>query len=166
MSEPWVRSAGLAVTLLYASIIVWTYTRQPESFAQFRGGVAASIGAYTVDQQAFAEGLTHFRADRFADARAAFQRADQAERDARTQFYIAYTFYREGWHRFYSDDALFGEGLKVAAKAVALDPGAQLRVDDVSLKLHTPRELRAELEAGLRHEASDLNPLRLFGERK
>jgi hypothetical protein len=166
MSEPWVRTAGLAVTLLYASVIVWTYTRQPESFSQFRGGVAASIGAYTVDQQAFADGVSHFRADRFADARAAFQRADPAERDARTHFYIAYTFYREGWHRFYSDDVLFGQGLKAAEKAIALDPGGQLRVDDMSLKLQTPRELHAELAAGLRHEASDLNPLRLFGERK
>jgi hypothetical protein len=166
MSESWVRSVGLAVTVVYASVIVWTYTRQPESFAQFRGGVAASIGAYTVDQQAFADGVSHFRADRFPDARAAFHRADPAERDARTQFYIAYTFYREGWHRLYSDDVLFGQGLKAVEKAVALDPGGQLRVDDVSLKLQTPRELRAELESGLRHEASDLNPLRLFGERK
>ena len=166
MSEMWVRGLGLGATLLYASVIVWTYARQPESFAEFRGGMEASIGAYRVDQQAFAEAVAHFRADRFADARAAFQRADPAERDARAQFYIAYTFYREGWHRFYSDDALFGEGLKVAEKAVALDPGAQLRVEDMTLHLHTPRELRAELEAGLRNDASDLNPLRLFGERK
>ena len=51
-------------------------------------------------------------------------------------------------------------------KAIALDVAGQLRVDDQGLQLHTPRELRAELEAGLRHEASDFNPLRLFGERK
>lgn len=166
MREVWVRGLGLAATLLYASVIVWTYARQPESFAQLRGGVAASIGVYRLDQQAFDDGLSHFRADRFADARAAFQRADPAERDARTQFYIGYTFYREGWHRLYSDDALFAEGLKAAEKAVALDAGGHLRVDDVSLQMHTPRELRAELESGLRQEASDFNPLRLFGGRK
>jgi hypothetical protein len=157
---------GLATALLYASVIVWIYVRQPETLAQIRGGVAASIGAYSVDQQAFSEGLRHFHADRFTDARAAFTRADGAERDARTQFYIAYSYYREGWHRLYSDDALFAEGLKAVDKAVALDTPESLRVDDARLQLHTPRELKPELEAGLRRDASDFNPLRIFGERK
>ncbi len=166
MRESVVRGVGLGAALVYAVLIVWIYTRQPATLAQIRGGMSASIGAYQVNSQAFAEGLTFFRADRFVEARAAFQRADPAERDAVTQFYIAYTYYRQGWHRMYSDDELFAEGLKVAEKAVALDPEQKVSVNAVGLQLRTPLELRAELEAGLKQEPSDFNPLRLFGDRK
>ena len=166
MRESVVRGVGLGAALLYAVLIVWIYTRQPATLAQIRGGMSASIGAYQVNAQALAEGLTFFRADRFIEARAAFQRADPAERDALTQFYIAYTYYRQGWHRLYSDDALFAEGLKVAEKAVALDPEQKVSVSAADLQLRTPLELRAELASGLTHEPSDFNPLRLFGDRK
>jgi tetratricopeptide (TPR) repeat protein len=147
-------------------LIAWIYTRQPATLAQIRGGMSASIGAYHVNSQALAEGLAFFRGDRFVEARAAFQRADPAERDALTQFYIAYTYYRQGWHRLYSDDALFAEGLKAAEKAVALDPEQKVSVNAVGLQLRTPLELRAELESGLKQEPADFNPLRLFGDRK
>lgn len=164
--ETTVRGLGLAAAILYASLIVWIYARQPETFAQIRGGLTASIGAYRVDQQAFREGVTLFHLDRFEQARAAFQRADPAERDALTQYYIAYTYYRQGWHRLYSDDALYAEGLKAADKAIALDADGRLHVDDQSMQLRTPRDLREELAAGLRREPSDFNPLRLFEKRK
>jgi tetratricopeptide (TPR) repeat protein len=166
MRESVVRGVGLGAALVYAVLIVWIYTRQPATLAQIRGGMSASIGAYQVNAQAFADGLTFFRADRFVEARAAFQRADPAERDAVTQFYIAYTYYRQGWHRMYSDDALFAEGLKVVEKAVALDPEQKVSVNAVGLQLRTPLELRTELESGLKQEPSDFNPLRLFGSRK
>lgn len=166
MRESVVRGVGLGAALVYAVLIVWIYTRQPATLAQIRGGMSASIGAYQVNSQAFTEGLTFFRADRFVEARVAFQRADPAERDAVTQFYIAYTYYRQGWHRLYSDDELFAEGLKAAEKAVALDPEQKVSVNAVGLLLRTPLELRAELEAGLKQEPSDFNPLRLFGGRK
>jgi hypothetical protein len=39
-------------------------------------------------------------------------------------------------------------------------------VDDENLGMHTAEELKAELEAGLRVDASDLNPMRVFRERK
>ena len=166
MREDAIRAAGLATALMYAALIVWIYARQPQTFAQVRGGVAASIGAYRIDQQAFSDGLTHFHADRFADARAALRRGDPAERDALTQFYIAYSYYREGWHRLYRDDALYKKGLEAADRAVALDEAGQVKVDDVRLQLRTPRELKAELEAGLVRDASDFNPLRVFDTRK
>ena len=161
-----VRSVGLGAVVLYASLIVLIYTRQPQTLAEIRGSVAAGIGVYHVDQQAFAEGLTLFHQDRFPAARAAFERADPALRDARTQFYIAYSFYREGWHHLYSDDRLFAEGLKAADKAVALDPQNLLKVEEAGLQLTTPRDLQAEIQAGLRKEPSDFNPLRLFDQRK
>ena len=166
MRESAVRGVGLGAVILYAALIMLVYTRQPQTLAQFSGTVSASVGAYRVDQQSFSEGLVLFHADRFVAARAAWQRADPAERDARTQFYIAYSYYREGWHRTHSDDRLFAEGLKAADKAVALDAQNLLNVDDMDLKIKTPRELQAELQAGLRQDASDFNPMRLFDTRK
>lgn len=154
------------MALAYGSLIVWTYARQPETVAQFTGGLSSSVGAYRVDEGAFSDGLTFFRRDQFVEARAAFSRADPAERDARTQFYIAYSFYRQGWGRLYSDDALFKEGLSRVDKAIALAPGGRLVVADDSLGLPSADELRAELERGLVRDASDLNPMRVLRERK
>ena len=130
------------------------------------GGLASSIGAYRIDEQAFADGLDFFRKNQFVEARAAFNRADPAERDARTQFYIAYSYYRQGWGRLYKDDALFTEGLKRADLAISLAPGGRLVVEDPDLKMRTADELRAELAEGVRRDASDFNPLRVLRERK
>jgi len=50
---------------------------------------------------------------------------------------------------------------------VALAPAGRLVIDDdPNLKIRSAEELRAELEAGIRVDASDFNPMRLFGERK
>ena len=95
------RAAGLAFSVLYASVIVWLYASQPQTRAEALGGLAATVGAYRIDTQAFEEGLGFFRRDMFAEARMAFERADPAHRDARTQFYLAYSFYREGWGRLF-----------------------------------------------------------------
>ena len=60
----------------------------------------------------------------------AFARTDPAERDARTQFYIAYSYYRQGWGRLYHDDALYTEGLAAIDRALALAPGGRLVIED------------------------------------
>ena len=101
-----VRAAGLAGTVLYGAAIVWMYAAQPQTVAEFTGGLTSTVGAYRIDPQAFQDGLAFFKRDQFDEARAALSRADPAGRDALTQFYIAYTYYRQGWGRLYSDDAL------------------------------------------------------------
>ena len=160
------RLAGLAVSVAYAALIVWLYAAQPQNRAEAVGGIAAAVGAYRVDAAAFEEGLTFFRQDKFPEARAVFARADPARRDARTQFYIAYAFYREGWGRLYNDDRLFNQGLETVARAIEVAPGQRVVVDDSTLGLRSGEELKAELERGLRREASDFNPLRVFEPRK
>jgi tetratricopeptide (TPR) repeat protein len=163
---PMVRAAGLVVSLAYAGMIVWLYSAQPQTMAQVTGGLAAGIGAYRVDAQAFADGLAFFRKDQFDEARAAFERADPAQRDARTQFYIAYAYYRQGWGRVYHDDSLFAKGLERIDRAIAAAPDNRIVVDDPQLAMRSADELKAELERGLRRDASDFNPLKLFRERK
>ena len=166
MREQIVRAAGLAVAIAYAFAISWTYVRQPQTMAQVTGGLAAGIGAYRIDAQAFADGLAFFRKNQFVEARAAFARADPAGQDARTQFYAAYSYYREGWGRVYSDDVLFRAGLKRVDLAIALSPSGRLVVEDPELQMRSADELRAELEAGLRRDASDFNPRRVMRRRK
>ena len=166
MGERAIRSTGLALAMIYASFIVWLYVRQPQTFAEVTGGLTASVGAYRIDQRAFDDGHALFRRDEFEAARAAFDRADPAGQDARTQFYIAYTYYRSGWGRLYQDNEHFKLGLERVDKAIALAPGHRLIVEDTELDMHSADELRAELAEGLRVEASDFNPMRMFRKRK
>ena len=166
MNETVVRAAGLGITIVYAALIAWLFVRQPATFAEVTGGLSSAVGAYRIDQQAFEDGRQYFRNDQFAEARAAFDRADPARRDALTQFYIAYAFYREGWGRFYSDDELFRAGLEAVNRAIALAPNGRLVVEEPGQEIRTADELKAELERGLKVEASDLDPMRVFRPRK
>ena len=166
MRESVVRGAGLGASLLYAAAIAWLYVSQPQTVAQVTGGFAAIVGAYEIDRQAFDDGLRFFRRGQYVEARASFARADSAERDARTQFYIAYAYYREGWGRLYNDDVLFAKGLAAADKAIALAPNGRLVVDDIELQMRSADELRAELQRGMTREADDFNPLKVFRSRK
>ena len=151
MQEPVIRGVGLVAALGTRRASRWLYATQPQTVAQVTGGFASIVGAYTVDPQAFADGLRFFRGDQFAEARAALLRADPAERDPRTQFYIAYAYYREGWGRLYNDDALFGQGPAAVDKAIALAPGGRLVVDDPDLADALGR--RAARRAAARHHA-------------
>ena len=130
------------------------------------GGVSASVGAYSIDRESFEDGLAFFRNDQFIEARAAFTRADPALRDAQTQFYIAYSYYRQGWHRTHRDDALYEQGVIAVNRAIALAPGGRLLVEDDNLVMRSADELKAELEAGQTRDLSDFNPLRLLETRK
>jgi hypothetical protein len=161
-----VRVTGLTVSLAYAGLIVWLYAAQPQNLAQVTGGVTATIGAYRVDDQATRDALAFFRRNAFPEARAAFERADPAGRDARTQFYIAYSYYREGWGRVYNDDPLFRKGLEAVDRAIALAPAHRLVVDDPDLKMSSADELKAELQRGVTRELSDFSPIKVFRARK
>ena len=160
-----VRIAGLATTATYAAFIVWVYAAQPRTLREVRGGVAASLGVYRIDAVAFDEGLRFFRADRFAEARRAFERADPAQRDARTQYYIAYAFLREGWGRVYADDVLYRQAQIALQRALAAAGDGVVRVDDPELTLKSSDEMAEALARGLRRDASDLNPLSMLEKR-
>jgi hypothetical protein len=161
-----VRALGLATTAFYAAFIVWVYVAQPRTLVEMRGGVAASIGVYAVDPVAFDEGLRYFRADTFAEARRAFGRADPAERDPKTQYYIAYTYLRQGWGRFYEDDALYAQGQAALRRALAASAGGVIRVvDDPNLTITSSDELAEAFARGLKRDVSDLNPLGMLEKR-
>jgi hypothetical protein len=166
MRESVVRGIGLTASLAYGALVLWLYATQPQTIAQVSGGLTSIIGAYSIDEQAFDDGLRFFRADKFPEARAAFARADRAQRDARTQFYIAYAYYREGFGHLYNDDALFKQGLGAVDLAISLAPNGRLVVNDADLQLRSADELRVELQRGLTVDASDFNPLRVLRKRR
>jgi hypothetical protein len=166
VSETTIRGVGLALAGAYAALIGWMYVQQPTTLAEIAGGLSSSIGTYQIDRQAFDDGLKYFGSEQFVEARAAFERADPARRDALTQFYIAYAFYRQGWGRVYSDDVLFKQGLEAVDRAIALAPEGRLVLDQPGQQIKSADELRAELQAGLTRDSSDFNPMRVFRQRK
>jgi hypothetical protein len=158
--------AGIAWTLVYASFVVWLYATAPRSLGEVRTQASVVAGTYEVDRARFDAGRELFLREQYQAARIEWERADPARRDARTQFYVAYSFYRQGWGRVYNDDALFRQGLEAAERAIALSHDAPLAVEDAELKIHSAAELKAELEKGVERTADDFNPLKVFRERK
>jgi len=157
---------GILTTLLYGAVIAWLYATAPRSLEEVATGVRVAAGSYQVDQARFDAALRLFRAEQFRAARDEWGRADPAQRDARTQFYVAYAFYREGWGRVYKDDALYRQGLDAVNRAIAASPSAPLTVPDPLLQMHTAAELKAELERGGERQWGDLNPLKMLEPRK
>lgn len=170
MQPTLIKSAGIAWTLLYAAFIIWIYATAPRTFNEATTGVSVAAGTYAIDEARFLAARELFRREQYRAARDEWMRADPATRDARTQFYIAYAFYREGWGRLYHDDALYRQGLEAAERALSLSPasggGGALTVDDPELKIHSAAELKAELQQGLESSMGDFNPLKVVRERK
>lgn len=157
---------GLIWAIVYATAIIWVYATEPRSLREVATNTQIVAGVYEVNQEKFNNGLELFRRDQFRAARDEWAGADPAQKDARTQFYIAYAFYREGWGRTYYDDALFKEGINAVTRAINLAPNGSLTVDDPNLQIHTAAELKVELEEGAEKSWSDLNPLGIFRKRK
>ena len=175
MKEKYLQILSLVLVIFYGAIIAWLYWAEPKSLedvsikaketietATTKGQVA--IGIYEVDAEKFNQGLQAFRNENFILARDLFQRADPESRDAKTQFYIAYSFYRQGWGRISNDDALFRQGLEQVNRVIQLDKN--FKSDNENLQLKNPVEIKNELEEGLKVTADDFNPLKVFRERK
>lgn len=166
MQHRLIQSVGIAWTLLYAVFIIWIYATEPRTFKEVAAGAEVAVGTYQVDKEKFETALQLFRQEKFRAARDEWGRADPQQQDARTQFYIAYAFYREGWGRVYNDDELFKQGVAAVTRAINLAPEGKLTVDDADLQIKTPAELKAELEQGAERSIDDLNPLRVLRKRK
>src|SRR5918999_3826402 len=134
MRQKLIQITGLAASVLYAGVIVGLFATEPRSFKEVATGAQVATGTYQVDQQKFEAALALFRREQFRAARDEWQRADPAQSDPKTQFYIAYAFYRAGWGRVYYDQELFKQGLEAVNRAIALSPASSLTVDDPDLQ--------------------------------
>ena len=166
MQAKTIQVVGLAFTIAYAVFIVWLYATEPRTFKEVAISAEVAAGTYQVNQEKFNSALDLFRREQFRAARDEWERADPAQGDARTQFYIAYSFYREGWGRLYYDQQLFKQGLEAVNRAIALASVSPLTVDDPNLHMHSAAELKAELEQGTERSWSDVNPLKVLRTRK
>jgi hypothetical protein len=166
MQQKIIQVTGIAWTLIYAGIIVWVYATEPRSFQEVATNTQVVTGTYEINQEKFNNGLALFRREQFRAARDEWAGADPAQKDPRTQFYIAYAFYREGWGRVYYDNDLFKQGIEAANRAISFAPNGVLNVDDPDLQIHTAAELKTELEQGTERSWNDLNPAELFRKRK
>ena len=175
MNEKHIHILGIFLTAFYTFLVVWLYWAEPKSLEEVSSKAQTTIenvatrtqvaiGAYEIDRAKFDEGLRAFRQDNFVVARDNFERADPEKRDAKTQFYIAYSFYRQGFGKISNDDALFRQGLEQTNRVIALD--RDFMSDDPNLQMKTPVELKNEFEEGLRTTASDFNPFKVLRERK
>ena len=175
MKEKYIQILSISMTLVYTFFVVWLYWAAPVSIEDVTVKAKETIetattkaqvitNTYEVDQLKYNEGLQAFRTDNFILARDLFGRADPENRDAKTQFYIAYSYYRQGWGRVTNDDELFKQGLEQINKVIQIDK--DFKASDDNLKLQTPIELKNEFEEGLKVTASDFNPLKVFRERK
>jgi len=175
MKKKSIQIFSILLVAFYGLFVAWLYWAEPKSLGEVSAKAKETvenvttkgqvvIGTYEVDQAKFGEGLTAFRADNFVLARDAFARADPERRDAKTQYYIAYSFYRQGFGRVSNDDDLFKKGLEQANFVIQLDKN--YKAADENLKLQSPVELKNELEEGLKVTASDFNPLKVLRERK
>jgi len=166
MNSKVIQVTGLALTIAYAVFIVWIYATEPRTFKEVANSAEVAAGTYQINQEKFDAGHSLFLREQFRAARDEWQQADPAQGDARTQFYIAYSFYREGWGRIYYDQDLFKRGLEAANRAANLASTAPLTVDDPNLNMHTVAELKTELEQGVERSWSDVNPLKVLRVRK
>jgi hypothetical protein len=175
VKEKYIQILGIVLAAVYAVFIAFLYVAEPKTLEEVSTKARTTIesattkgqiiiGTYEINQAKFNEGLTAFRQDNFLVARDGFEKADPEKRDAKTQFYIAYSYYRQGWGRVSNDDALFKQGLEIVNRVIMLDNN--FRSDDANLQLRTPVELKNEFEEGLRVTADDFNPLKLARERK
>lgn len=175
MNEKNIQILGIFLAAFYALFVAWLYIAEPKSLDELPAKAQTTIdnvttktqvaiGIYEVDRVKFEEGLKAFRADNYIAARDNFERADTEKRDAKTQFYIAYSFYRQGFGKISNDDALFKKGLEQINRVIALD--ANYKSDDANLQFKTPVELKNEFEEGLKITAGDFNPFKILRERK
>ncbi|HQU93435.1 MAG TPA: hypothetical protein PLK77_14110 [Pyrinomonadaceae bacterium] len=175
MKEKYIQILGIALVLIYGIFVVFLYAAEPRSLEEISSKAIETVqnaatkgqvitGTYEIDQAKFNEGLNAFRQNNFVLARDAFAKADPERRDAKTQYYIAYSFYRQGWGRLSNDDAMFKQGLESLERVDFIDKN--FRSDDANLQLRTPAELKNEIEEGLRVTADDFNPLKVLRERK
>jgi isopenicillin N synthase-like dioxygenase len=161
MNEKTIQIFSIFLITTFGVFIVWLYVSEPKNLVEVATKATVTVGTYEVNKAKFDEGLSQFNSENYAVARDFFNQADTEKRDDKTQFYIAYSFYRQGFGKVYSDNNLYKQGLEITGKI-----NQNYKSDDANLQIKTPAELKNELEEGLKVTASDFNPLKVLRERK
>ncbi len=157
-----IKLTGLIIALLYAGIIIWVYVRQPRSFAEIKTQAAVEVNVYAIKQENFDEAVKQFNSGHYQVAINQFKLADPGERDATSQFYMAYCYYLLGRGKFADDDELFREGLTAIERCLDSAPNHIFEIARQDLEIKNAGELRARFQEGLQVTPADFNPLNWF----
>lgn len=141
MKDKNVRLVGIIVAAILMAFVVSVYVRQH---------IIPDVGLCQVDREAFESGRDLFHQREFVAARLEFTRANGRQCDATTQFYVAYSYYREGCRLFLTDEELLEQGLEAVDQAIAEAGDRDFPVDDPGLDLNTAEALKEEIDAKLR----------------
>lgn len=161
-----IQLVGIIIAIFYGMIIVWLYVRQPRSFAEIKTQAAIEANVYSIKQENFDEAIKEFNSGQYQVAIDQFKLADPAERDAKTQFYIAYSYYHMGRGRFTDDDEMFQRGLAAIERCLASAPNNIFEIDREDLEIKNAGQLRARFQEGLEVTPADFNPLKWFEKTK
>lgn len=164
MNQKYIHIFGLILIMIGFSFIGFLYWAEPRTLAEVTTKGQVVIGTYEINKLKFESGVASFRREEYPAARADLEQADPERRDANTQFYIAYSYYRQGWGRISNDDDLFTQGSAAATRLISIDPN--YRTTDAALTIKTAAELKYEFDEGLKITPSDFNPMKLIRERK
>jgi tetratricopeptide (TPR) repeat protein len=158
--ERTVQSVGIAVTVVYAAVVVWLYVVQPKSLAEATTAAAVQTNVYQVDPVQDRLAVEAFRAGRYRIAIDHFRLADPAARDARTQFLVAYSHYALGKGRVYDDDKEFTAALAAVDRSLEVAPNHTFTLSEPGLALDyaSAERLRERIRDGLEVTPGDLNP--------
>lgn len=161
-----VQITGIVLTLLYGLGIAWLYVKQPRTLEEIKTQAAVEASVYSIKQENFNEGLKQFNTGQYLPAVEQFKLADPAQQDARTQFYIAYSYYLQGRGKFSDDDDMFKQGLVAIERCLAVAPNHIFEIDRADFDIRSADALRARLKDGLEVTPSDFNPLNWFKKTK
>jgi hypothetical protein len=164
MSEKTLQIISIVLIVGLSGLVLWIYAQQPQSLQEVVSKASVTVGTYAIDEAEYKRGVELFRADNFSGARDSFARADPEKRDAKAQFYTAYSFYRQGFGKVYDDDTLFKQGIASVDRVITIDP--DLKVSDEDLQMKSAQELKLELQKGTETTVEDFNPLKLLRKRK
>ena len=157
MSESLLRAGGAALTVAYAVLIGWLAASQPQSLVEGHRRTGGDVRRLRSGRDQFRRRAPASSARSSSrPARTAWSRADPAGRDARTQFYVAYSYYRQGWGRVSHDDALYAAGLDALATGGRGRPGGRVSVSDPEPA--DPHRRRARGRAASRPDAGLVRP--------
>jgi hypothetical protein len=161
-----IQVAGLVVTILYGSFIVWVYARRPQTLAELKTQASIQASVYHINQQNFDEAIKEFNGADYNSAIGQLKLADPAQQDPPSQYYIAYSYYLLGRGRIFNDEDMFNNAIKAVDRCLDNAPNHIFEIDRSDLEIKNADTLRQKLIDGLKHTMPNLNPLNWFGQKQ
>jgi hypothetical protein len=161
-----IQIAGLVITVLYGSFIVWVYARHPQTLAELKTQASIQANVYRINQPNFDEALKEFDSRDYNSAIGQLKLADPAQKDPTTQYYIAYSYYLLGRGRIFNDEVMFNNAIAAVDRCLDNSPDHIFEMDRTDLEIRNADTLRQKLIDGLKYTMPSLNPMNWFSKKE